>query len=404
LINILAGDNISKVKTEGVTDMVQPFETVLPLGELSIIGMHGCEEITKKIDWYLKQWTCDKDANHTFITDAICPRFGTGEGKGVILESVRGHDVFIICDAFNYGITFEMYGMKVPMSPDDHFADLKRIIAATNGKARRITVIMPMLYEGRQHKRKYRESLDCAIALQELVGMGVDNIITFDAHDPRIQNAIPLSGFESVPVAYQMLKRLTNSFPDIIFDKEHTMVISPDEGGMNRAIAFASMIGLDLGMFYKRRDYSVVEQGRNPIVSHEFLGDNIEGKDVIVVEDIIASGESALDIFYQLTEKKAKRIFMCCTFGLFCNGLDAFDKAYEQSAVTAVLTTNLVYRSPELLKREWFKEVDMSKYISFIIDTLHHDASMSDLLNPVDRIDKLLEKVRKSQIEEGLIK
>ncbi|HPB16021.1 MAG TPA: ribose-phosphate pyrophosphokinase [Clostridia bacterium] len=384
--------------------MSQPFETVLPLGELSIIGMHGCEEITKKIDWYLKQWTCDKDSDHTFIIDAICPRFGTGEGKGVILQSVRGHDVFIICDAFNYGVTFEMYGMQVPMSPDDHFADLKRLIAATNGKARRITVIMPMLYEGRQHKRKYRESLDCAIALQELVDMGVDNIITFDAHDPRIQNAIPLNGFESVPVAYQMLKRLTNTFPDIIFDKEHTMVISPDEGGMNRAIAFASMIGLDLGMFYKRRDYSIVEHGRNPIVSHEFLGDNVEGKDVIVVEDIIASGESALDIFYQLTEKKAKRIFMCCSFGLFCNGLEAFDKAYEQGAVTAVLTTNLVYRSPELLKRDWFKEVDMSKYMSFIIDTLHHDSSMSDLLNPVDRIDKLLEKVKQRQIEEGLIK
>ncbi|MFA5151182.1 MAG: ribose-phosphate pyrophosphokinase [Clostridia bacterium] len=384
--------------------MSQPFETVLPLGELSIIGMHGCEEITKKIDWYLKQWTCDKDSDHTFIIDAICPRFGTGEGKGVILQSVRGHDVFIICDAFNYGVTFEMYGIQVPMSPDDHFADLKRLIAATNGKARRITVIMPMLYEGRQHKRKYRESLDCAIALQELVDMGVDNIITFDAHDPRIQNAIPLNGFESVPVAYQMLKRLTNTFPDIIFDKEHTMVISPDEGGMNRAIAFASMIGLDLGMFYKRRDYSIVEHGRNPIVSHEFLGDNVEGKDVIVVEDIIASGESALDIFYQLTEKKAKRIFMCCSFGLFCNGLEAFDKAYEQGAVTAVLTTNLVYRSPELLKRDWFKEVDMSKYMSFIIDTLHHDSSMSDLLNPVDRIDKLLEKVKQRQIEEGLIK
>jgi len=384
--------------------MDQLFETVLPLGELSIIGMHGCEEITKKIDWYLKQWTCDKDPDHTFIIDAICPRFGTGEAKGVILQSVRGHDLFIICDAFNYGVSFEMYGMQVPMSPDDHFADLKRLIAATNGKARRITVIMPMLYEGRQHKRKYRESLDCAIALQELVDMGVDNIITFDAHDPRIQNAIPLNGFESVPVAYQMLKRLTNTFPDIIFDKEHTMVISPDEGGMNRAIAFASMIGLDLGMFYKRRDYSIVEHGRNPIVSHEFLGDNVEGKDVIVVEDIIASGESALDIFYQLYEKKARRVFMCCSFGLFCNGFDEFDKAYEQGAVTAVLTTNLVYRSPELLKREWFKEVDMSKYMSYIIDTLHHDASMSNLLNPVDRIDKLLEKIKEKQEEDGLIK
>jgi len=384
--------------------MDQLFETVLPLGELSIIGMHGCEEITKKIDWYLKQWTCDKDSDHTFIIDAICPRFGTGEAKGVILQSVRGHDLFIICDAFNYGVSFEMYGMQVPMSPDDHFADLKRLIAATNGKARRITVIMPMLYEGRQHKRKYRESLDCAIALQELVDMGVDNIITFDAHDPRIQNAIPLNGFESVPVAYQMLKRLTNTFPDIIFDKEHTMVISPDEGGMNRAIAFASMIGLDLGMFYKRRDYSIVEHGRNPIVSHEFLGDNVEGKDVIVVEDIIASGESALDIFYQLYEKKARRVFMCCSFGLFCNGFDEFDKAYEQGAVTAVLTTNLVYRSPELLKREWFKEVDMSKYMSYIIDTLHHDASMSNLLNPVDRIDKLLEKIKEKQEEDGLIK
>lgn len=383
--------------------MDQSFETVLPLGKLSIIGMHGCEEITKKIDWYLKQWTCGKNSNHSFIIDAICPRFGTGEGKGVILQSVRGHDLFIICDVFNYGISFEMYGLQVPMSPDDHYADLKRLIAATNGKARRITVIMPMLYEGRQHKRKYRESLDSAIVLQELVEMGVDNIITFDAHDPRIQNAIPLNGFESVPVAYQMMKRLTNSFPDIIFDKEHTMIISPDEGGMTRAIAFASMVGLDLGMFYKRRDYSIVEQGRNPIISHEFLGANVEGKDVIVVEDIIASGDSALDIFYQLQEKKAKRIFMCCTFGLFCNGLELFDKAYEEGTVAAVLTTNLVYRSPELLKRPWFKEVDMSKYISFIIDTLHHDSSMSDLLNPVDRIDKLIEKVNQRQKEEGII-
>jgi ribose-phosphate pyrophosphokinase len=401
LINTWTNDTIDSVLTKGVVDMIKPFETVLPVGKLSIIGMRGCEEITKKVDWYLKQRAGYKDSDHTFITEAICPRFGTGEAKGVILESIRGHDLFIIC---NYGVTYEMYGMQVPMSPDDHYADLKRIIAATNGKARRITVIMPMLYEGRQHKRKYRESLDSAISLQELVGMGVENIITFDAHDPRIQNAIPLNGFESVPVAYQMMKKLTASFPDIIFDKEHTLVISPDEGGMNRAIPFATMIGLNLGMFYKRRDFSVVEQGRNPIISHEFLGDSVEGKDVIVVEDIISSGESALDIFYQLTKMKAKRIFMCCTFGLFCNGLEAFDKAYEEGAVTGVLTTNLVYRSPELLKRPWFKEVDMSKYMSFIIDTLHHDASMSNLLNPVDRIDKLMEKVKSRQLEEGLIK
>ncbi len=372
-------------------------ENVLPLGKLSIIGMHGCEEITERIDWYLKQRLKEKDPNSTFIIDADCPRFGSGEAKGIIHESIRGHDLYIICDVFNHGVTYEMYEKQVPMGPDEHFADLKRLIAATNGKARRINVIMPMLYEGRQHRRKYRESLDSAIALQELVAMGVENIITFDAHDPRIQNAIPLSGFESVPVHYQMLKKLTREFPDIIFDKEHTMVISPDEGGMNRAIPFASMVGLDLGMFYKRRDYSIIEGGRNPIISHEFLGDSVEGKDVIVIEDIIASGESALDIFYQLRAKKAKRVFMCCTFGLFCNGLEAFDDAFEQEVVTGVFTTNLVYRTPELLERPWFYEVDLSKYISYIIDTLHNDASLSGLLNPVERIEKLLERVDKDQ-------
>lgn len=372
-------------------------EKILPLGELSIIGMHGCEEITAKINDYLRQWLCPKDSDHSFIIEADCPRFGSGEAKGVLYQSVRGHDLYIICDMFNYGVTFDMYGMQIPYSPDDHYADLKRLIAATNGKARRISVIMPMLYEGRQHKRKYRESLDCAIALQELVGMGVDNLITFDAHDARIQNAIPLAGFETVPVYYQMIKRLVNSFSDLKFDKENTMIISPDEGGMTRAIAFSSMLGLDLGMFYKRRDYSVVIQGRNPIVSHEFLGDNIEGKDVIVVEDIIASGESALDIFYQLHEKKANRIFMCSTFGLFCNGFEAFDKAYAEGAVTAVLTTNLIYRSPVLKTKPWYYEVDLSKYISYIIDTLHNDRSMSDLLTPVDRIDKLMTRVKERQ-------
>ena len=361
-------------------------------GKLSIISMRGCEEITSKIDMYLKQFRKDFEDVDTYITHITCPRFGTGEAKCVINETVRGHDLFIICDVFNHGVTYKMYEYESHMSPDDHFQDLKRIIAAASGKARRITVVMPMLYEGRQHRRTSRESLDCALALQELVSMGVTNIITFDAHDARVQNAIPLTGFDDVQTTYQMLKAITRAVPDISFDKENTIVISPDEGGMNRCMYYSSVLGIDLGMFYKRRNYSVVVNGKNPIEEHVYLGRSVEGKDVIVVDDMISSGESVLDIGRKLKEQGAKRIFVFTAFGLFCNGLDKFDEAYKKGEIDKVFTTNLVYRMPGLLERDWYCEVDMSKYISLLIDTLNHDDTISQLLVPVTRIKKLMEK------------
>ncbi|MBS7298737.1 MAG: ribose-phosphate pyrophosphokinase [Eubacteriales bacterium] len=362
-------------------------------GKLSIISMRGCEEITSKIDWYLKQFRKDYEDVDTYVTHVKCPRFGTGEAKCVINETVRGHDVYIICDVFNYGVTYKMYGKEACMSPDDHFQDLKRIIAAISGKARRITVIMPMLYEGRQHRRTARESLDCAVALQELVKMGVSNILTFDAHDPRVQNAIPVSGFDDVQTTYQMIKALTRAVPDIKFDKESTIVISPDEGGMNRCMYYSSVLGLDLGMYYKRRNYSVVIDGKNPIEAHEYLGRDVRGKDVMIVDDMISSGESVLDIARKLKEQGAKRIFVFTAFGLFVNGLTEFDAAYEKGEIDKVFTTNLVYRTPELLQREWYCEVDMTKYISLLVDTLNHDDTISNLLVPVTRIKKLMEKI-----------
>lgn len=374
----------------------------IPVGSLGMIAMHGCEELGKKIDYYLTSWRAERENEHTetiafsgyvrdsYLINAVCPRFGTGEAKGTIRQSVRGNDLFIISDAFNRGCTYKMYGMEVPMSPDDHYQDLKRIIAAVGGKARRITVIMPMLYEGRQHKRSSRESLDCAIALQELCDMGVENIITFDAHDARVQNAIPLSGFENVQPTYQMIKALLRTVPDIKMDREHMMIISPDEGGMGRCIYYSSVLELDLGMFYKRRDYSVIINGRNPIISHQFLGDNVEGKDVVIVDDMISSGDSVLDIATKLKAMKARRIFVCTSFGLFVDGFDSFDKAYAEGKIDKLFTTNLTYRDPELLKREWYEEVDMSKYIAYIIDTLNHDCSVSELLNPAQKIHTLL--------------
>lgn len=375
-------------------------EISIPVGELSIVGMKGCEELCGKVDAYLTQWRAARhgeiggDADFigyirdSYLLKANCPRFGSGEAKGTILESARGHDIFIICDVFNYGVTFDMYGMKVPMSPDDHFQDVKRIIAAIGGKARRLTVIMPMLYEGRQHKRSTRESLDCALALQELVNMGVENIITFDAHDARVQNAIPLKGFENVQPTYQFVKALVNNIPDL--DLSNLMIVSPDEGGMGRCMYYSSVLGVDLGMFYKRRDYSVVVNGRNPIVAHDFLGASVEGKDLIVVDDMISSGDSVLDIGKQLKAAGAKRIFICTTFGLFCNGLDRFDEAYSNGFITKVFTTNLNYRPETLRNRPWYQEVDMSKYIALLIDTLNHDDSISSLLDPVHRINALL--------------
>lgn len=383
-------------------DYTQDFTTV-PYGPLGIIALPGCEELANKIDRYLVKWRAQKQSEHknslsfagyerdTYIINAAFPRFGTGEGKGSLYESVRGYDIFIVCDMFNYGLTYRMYGQTVPVSPDEHFANLKRAISAVGGKAHRITVIMPMLYEGRQHKRSSRESLDCAIALQELcINMGVDNIITFDAHDPRVQNAIPLKGFENVQPVYQMIKALVNNVKDLNLDNDHIMVISPDEGGMSRCIYYSTVLGIELGMFYKRRDYSRIVNGRNPILQHEFLGSNVDGKDVMIVDDMISSGESMLEVAGKLKELGANRIFIFSAFGLFCEGLEAFDKANKDGFITKVFTTNLVYRTPELLKRDWYCEVDMSKYLAYIIDTLNHDMSVSGLLNPADRIYKLL--------------
>lgn len=358
-------------------------------GELGIISMSGCEEIGEKVDRYISEWRGHPGGTSYKILTS-CPRFGSGEAKGTITQSVRGHDVFIICDVFNYGVTYRMYNQQVPMSPDDHFQDLKRIIAALGGKARRITVIMPMLYEGRQHRRTSRESLDCAMALQELVGMGVTNIITFDAHDNRVQNAIPLHGFENVHPTYQMIKALVKQVPDIKIDRDNLMIVSPDEGGMSRCIYYSSVLGLDLGMFYKRRNYSVIVNGRNPIEAHEFLGRDVAGKDVIIVDDMISSGDSVIDIAIKLKEKKARRIFVFATFGLFVEGFDNFDKAYKDGYLDKVFTTNLIYGTPELFEKPWYVRVDMSKFIAYIIDTLNHDHSISDLLSPVKRIKKLL--------------
>lgn len=389
-------------------DYLDDFQTN-PVGSLGIVAMHGCEELGNRIDQYLINWRSERESEHmasiafagykrdTYQINAVCPRFGTGEAKGVIRQSVRGADIFIITDVFNYGCTYKMYGQEVPMSPDDHYQDLKRIIAAIGGKARRITVIMPMLYEGRQHKRNARESLDCALALKELVNMGVENIITFDAHDARVQNAIPLNGFENVQPTYQMIKAMVHAIPDLEIDRDKMMIISPDEGAMSRCIYYSTVLELDLGMFYKRRDYSVIINGRNPIISHEFLGDNVEGKDMVIIDDIISSGDSALEIAAKLKSMKARRVFICATFGLFVDGLERFDKAYEDGIIDKVFTTNLVYRTPELLQRQWYYEVDMSKFLSYIIDTLNHDASVSSLLNPAQKIHDLLVRTGKKK-------
>ena len=376
----------------------------IPVGQLGIIALPGCEELASKIDHYLKKWRFERNSEHkstlafagyekdTYIVDITFPRFGTGESKAALKQTVRGYDIFIICDCFNYGVTYKMYGMDVPMSPDDHFANIKRAISAVEGKAKRISVIMPMLYEGRQHKRSSRESLDCAMMLQELYNMGVENIITFDAHDARVMNAIPLCGFESVSPAYQMIKAMVRNIEDLSLDKDNLMVISPDEGGMGRCIYYSTVLGIDLGMFYKRRDYSVVVNGRNPILAHEFLGDDVEGKDCLIIDDMISSGESMLDVSKKLKSLGANRVFIFSAFGLFNAGLESFDKAYRDGLFDKVFTTNLVYRMPELKKREWYCEVELSKYLSYIIDTLNHDKSVSKLLNPADKIEILLKK------------
>lgn len=378
----------------------------IPVGPLGLIPLKGCAELGRKVDQYLVDWRRERESEHkaniafsgyqrdSYVIGANTPRFGSGEAKGAISSSVRGDDIYILVDICNYSLTYSLCGMVNHMSPDDHFQDLKRIIAAVGGKARRVNVIMPFLYESRQHKRSGRESLDCALALEELVGMGVENIITFDAHDPRVQNAIPLKGFETVQPIYQFIKYLLKNEKELEIDSDHMMVISPDEGGMSRAVFFANVLGLDMGMFYKRRDYTRIVNGRNPIVAHEFLGASVEGKDVIIVDDMISSGESMLDVAKELKSRKARKVFVCSTFGLFTNGLQKFDEYYENGLIDRLLTTNLVYQTPELLSKPYYINVDMSKYIALIIDNLNHDASLSELLNPTGRINKLLTKYR----------
>ena len=372
----------------------------IPYGTLGIVPLKSCSKMGEKVDDYLVQWREQRehenqsnlafsgDKRDSYVVSASTPRFGSGEGKGVLNDSIRGYDLYIMVDVCNYSIEYSLCGTTNHMSPDDHYADLKRVIAAAGGKARRINVIMPFLYESRQHKRSGRESLDCALMLQELTAMGVENIITFDAHDPRVHNSIPLKGFESVSCTYQFIKYLLLGVDDLHIDSEHMMVISPDEGGMGRAVYFANVLGLDMGMFYKRRDYTKIVNGRNPIVAHEFLGTNVEGKDVIIIDDMISSGESMIDVASELKKRGASRVFCATTFGLFTNGFDKFDEAYEKGIIDKILTTNLVYQPDELLSKPWYINVDMSKYMALLIDTLNHDSSISDLLNPVDRIQK----------------
>ena len=372
----------------------------IPYGTLGIIPLKSCSAMGEKVDEYLVNWREQREHENqsnlafsgykrdSYVVSASTPRFGSGEGKGVLNDSVRGYDLYIMVDVCNYSIEYSLCGNTNHMSPDDHYADLKRVIAAAGGKARRINVIMPFLYESRQHKRSGRESLDCSLMLQELTAMGVENIITFDAHDPRVHNSIPLKGFESVSCTYQFIKDLLLGVDDLHIDSEHMMVISPDEGGMGRAVYFANVLGLDMGMFYKRRDYTKIVNGRNPIVAHEFLGTNVEGKDVIIIDDMISSGESMIDVASELKKRGASRVFCATTFGLFTNGFDKFDEAYEKGIIDKILTTNLVYQPAELLSKPWYINVDMSKYMALLIDTLNHDSSISDLLNPVDRIQK----------------
>ena len=381
----------------------------IPVGSLGLIPLKSCEELGRQVNDYLVKWRHSSDLEHkssiaftgyerdSYLIPAHTPRFGSGEGKGTIDDSVRGNDLYLMVDVCNYSLTYKLYNYTNRMSPDDHFQDLKRVIAAIGGKARRITVIMPYLYESRQHKRSARESLDCAMALQELVNMGVENILTFEAHDPRVQNAIPLNGFETVTPAYQLIKGLLETTPGLEIDSRHMLVISPDEGGMSRAVYLANVLGLDMGMFYKRRDYTRIINGRNPILAHEFLGTDIEGKDMIVVDDMISSGDSMLEVIRELKKRKARNIYIFCTFGLFTNGLEKFDKAYEEGLFTKLLTTNLVYQTPDLLSRPYYVSCNMSKYIALLVDTLNHDVAISDLLHPYDRIQALVRRYRNGE-------
>lgn len=381
----------------------------IPVGSLGIIALDGCTEMGNKVNDYIVKWRHEDGHAHkddvvfhgyerdNYLIEANTPRFGSGEAKGIIKESVRGMDLYLMVDVCNYSLTYSLSGKTNHMSPDDHFQNLKRMIAAIGGKGRRINVIMPFLYESRQHKRSGRESLDCALALQELVRMGVDNIITFDAHDPRVQNAIPLSGFETVRPTYQFVKGLLRTYKDLQIDSDHMMVISPDEGATARAVYLANVLNLDMGMFYKRRDYTQIVNGHNPIVAHEFLGSSVEGKDVIILDDMISSGDSILDVAKQLKQRKAKRIFATATFGLFTNGLAKFDQAYEEGMIDGILTTNLIYQTPELLERPYYINCDMSKYIALMIDTLNHDGSISSILSPNERIQNIVRKYKNGE-------
>jgi ribose-phosphate pyrophosphokinase len=377
-------------------------EHKIPVGPLGIIPMQGTLELAELVNGHLADKRCGVfpvDVNQdcqcqkkSFLVSGCCPRFSSGEGKGVINESVRGYDIYILSDIGNYSCTYKMYGMDHPMSPDDHFQDLKRIISAIGGKARRINLIMPMLYQSRQHKRVTRESLDCAIALQELERLGVENIITFDAHDPRVQNAIPIKGFENVLPTYQIIKALVRTEPDLKINRSNMMMISPDEGGMSRNIYFANVLGLDLGMFYKRRDLTKLVNGKNPIIKHEYLGDSVEGKSVLIVDDMLSSGDSMLDIVRELKAKKASKVFIAVTFALFTEGVEKFDELYRKGMINRVFSTNLTYRREELRNAPWYVEVDMSKFIALLIDTLNHDASLSSLLDPTKKIRKLMKQ------------
>ena len=381
----------------------------IPVGSLGLICLPGCEELGEKVNDYLVKWRHESGPEYkddvvfsgyekdTYLINAQVPRFGSGEAKGILKESVRGKDLYLMVDVCNYNVTYSLTGRTNHMSPDDHFQNLKRMIAAVGGKGLRINVIMPFLYESRQHKRSSRESLDCALALQELVRMGAENIITFDAHDPRVQNAIPLSGFETVSPTYQFIKGLLRTVDDLQIDSQHMMAISPDEGGTNRAVYLANVLGLDMGMFYKRRDYTRIVDGRNPIVAHEFLGSSVEGKDVIIIDDMISSGDSIIDVATELKKRKAKRIYAAATFGLFTNGLDKFDKAYDAGIINGILTTNLIYQTPELLSRPYYINCDMSKYIALIIDTLNHDGSISSILSPNARIQNVVQKYKNGE-------
>lgn len=378
-------------------------EKTLPVAPLKIVSMESCKDLGQKVNDYIVDFRKDTVSEVTespvyvnyksnnYLVDYACPRFGSGEGKGILQETVRGTDLFIMTDITNFSLTYTVSGRPHFTSPDDHYQDVKRLIAAAAGKAHRINVVMPFLYEGRQHKRTKRESLDCSLALQELVDMGVENIITFDAHDPRISNAIPLNGFDSFNPAYQFMKALLREVPDIIVDKDHLMVISPDEGAMSRAVYLSGILGVDMGMFYKRRDYSVIVNGKNPIVAHEFLGDDIHGKDLIIVDDMISSGGSMLDVAKQMKERGAKRVFVCTTFGLFTDGLDEFDKYHEKGYISKVVTTNLTYLSKHLKDKPYFIEADMSKYLAMIIDSLNHDISISNVIDPTAKLRALLE-------------